>query len=48
MVLLKIQKRDANSINNAVDFNPSVFRYFADSSEIKMEYVRDGLKSAFL
>lgn len=48
MVLLKIQKRDANSINNAVDFNPSVFRYFADSSEIKLQSVKDGLKSAFL
>ena len=48
MVLLKIQKRDASSINNTVDFNPSVFRYFADSSEIKLQSVKNGLKSAFL
>ena len=48
MVKLKVLKRDSAAINNAVDFNNSVFRYFADGSEIKEEKVKSGLKSAFL
>ena len=48
MVKLKVLKRDSAAINNALDFNSSVFRYFADGSEIKEEKVKTGLKSAFL
>lgn len=48
MPTVKILKRDASAVNNAVDFNPSVFRYFIDTQEIKHDYVRSGLKSAFL
>ncbi len=48
MNILRIVKRDSSAINSLLDFNPSVFRYYIDSFEVKSEAVRDGLKPAFL
>lgn len=47
MTVLKITKRSQSSINTAVDFNPSVFRYFVAGIEVKLEVVKNGQKPAF-
>lgn len=47
MSILRVIKRDPSTINNEVDFNPSVFRYYIDRVEVKKESVKNGLKSAF-
>ena len=47
MSILRIVKRDPTAINTLLDFNPSVFRYYVDVSEVKKLSVRDGLKTAF-
>lgn len=47
MTLLKVMKRDKNSIT-ALDPNPSVFRYWVDSVEIKNPGMKNGLITPFL
>ena len=47
MSILRVTKRDPSTINNDVDFNPSVFRYYVDRFEVKKESVKNGLKPAF-
>lgn len=47
MSILRVIKRDPSTINNAVDFNPSVFKYYVDRIEVKKESVKNGLKPAF-
>ena len=48
MATLKILKRDKSVISNDYDYNSSVFRYFVESQEVKLESVKSGFKSAFL
>ncbi len=47
MSILRVTKRDPSTINNEVDFNPSVFKYYVDRIEVKKESVKNGLKPAF-
>lgn len=47
MPILRVIKRDPSKINNQIDFNPSVFKYYVDRTEVKKESVKNGLKPAF-
>ena len=48
MATLKVLKRDKSAVNNDYDYNSSVFRYFVETQEVKLESVKSGFKSAFL